>query len=119
MPQTVLEFREVIKRFGTVAAVDKVSFSIQSAGIFTLLALRVAVRRRRSDLLLVWRNQGGEILVNDTPVAAPRPNVFVAPDKRELGMVFQNHEDEARSLIMAMIDGIHFFKTKKSDTLAY
>jgi hypothetical protein len=69
-------------------------------------------------LLLVWRNQGGEILVNDTPVAAPRPNVFVAPDKRELGMVFQNHEDEARSLIMAMIDGIHFFKTKKSDTLA-
>jgi ABC-type Fe3+/spermidine/putrescine transport system ATPase subunit len=37
MPQTVLEFREVIKRFGTVAAVDKVSFSIQSAGIFTLL----------------------------------------------------------------------------------
>jgi uncharacterized protein YaiE (UPF0345 family) len=82
------------------------------------LALRVAVRRRRSDLLLVWRNQGGEILVNDTPVAAPRRNVFVAPDRRELGMVFQNHEDEARSLIMAMIDGIHFFKTKKADTLA-
>jgi hypothetical protein len=30
----------------------------------------------------------------------------------------RNHEDEARSLIMAMIDGIHFFKTKKADTLA-
>jgi hypothetical protein len=33
-------------------------------------------------------------------VAAPRLNVFVAPDERELGMVFQNHEDQARSLIM-------------------
>jgi hypothetical protein len=118
MPQTVLEFREVVKRFGLSRR------SIKSVSRFNLerfspcLALRVAVRRRRSDLLLVWRNQGGEILVNDTPVAAPRRNVFVAPDKRELGMVFQNHEDEARSLIMAMIDGIHFFKTKKSDTLA-
>jgi hypothetical protein len=30
----------------------------------------------------------------------------------------QNHEDEARSLIMALVDAIHFFKTKKADTLA-
>jgi ABC-type nitrate/sulfonate/bicarbonate transport system substrate-binding protein len=29
----------------------------------------------------------------------------------------KNHEDEARSLIMALIDGIHFFKTHKADTL--
>jgi iron(III) transport system ATP-binding protein len=37
MGQTVLEFRDVVKRFGTVAAVDKVSFWIQSGEIFTLL----------------------------------------------------------------------------------
>jgi hypothetical protein len=30
----------------------------------------------------------------------------------------QSHEDEARSLIRAMIDATHFFKTKKADTLA-
>jgi len=30
----------------------------------------------------------------------------------------KNHEDEARALILALIDGIHFFKTKKADTLA-
>lgn len=29
----------------------------------------------------------------------------------------KNHEDECRSLIMALIDGIHFFKTNKSDTV--
>ena len=28
-----------------------------------------------------------------------------------------NHEEECRSLIMAMIDGTHFFKTNKQDTL--
>ncbi|HMA81207.1 MAG TPA: ABC transporter substrate-binding protein, partial [Candidatus Binatia bacterium] len=27
------------------------------------------------------------------------------------------HEDESRALIMALIDGIHFFKTQKADTL--
>jgi len=30
----------------------------------------------------------------------------------------KTHEDEARSLVMAMIDGTHFFKTRKADTLA-
>jgi hypothetical protein len=29
----------------------------------------------------------------------------------------RNHEDEARSLIRALIDAIHFFETKKADTL--
>src|SRR5262245_56093210 len=29
-----------------------------------------------------------------------------------------NHEDEARSLIMALIDATHFYKTKKAETLA-
>jgi hypothetical protein len=30
----------------------------------------------------------------------------------------KNHEDEARSLIRALIDATHFFKTRKADTLA-
>ena len=92
MAQTVLEFREVVKRFGTVAAVDQVSFAIQSGEIFTLLGpsgcgktttLRLAAGLEEPD--------DGEILVNGTAVAAPRRNVFVAPDKRELGMVFQSY----------------------------
>jgi ABC-type sulfate/molybdate transport systems ATPase subunit len=119
MPQTVLEFREVVKRFGTVAAVDKVSFSIQAGEIFTPLGPSCCGKTTTLRLAAgLEEPEGGEILVNGTPVAAPGRNVFVAPDKQELGMVFQNHEDEARSLIMAMIDGIHFFKTKKAHTLA-
>jgi ABC-type nitrate/sulfonate/bicarbonate transport system substrate-binding protein len=30
----------------------------------------------------------------------------------------KNHEEEVRSLILALIDAIHFYKTKKADTLA-
>jgi hypothetical protein len=30
----------------------------------------------------------------------------------------QNHEAEARSLIRALVDAAHFFKTKKTKTLA-
>ena len=37
MAQPVLEFREVVKRFGAVNAVDGVSFSVQRGEIFTLL----------------------------------------------------------------------------------
>jgi ABC-type sulfate/molybdate transport systems ATPase subunit len=119
MPQTVLEFREVVKRFGTVAAVDQVSFAIQSGEIFALLGSSGCGKTTTLRLAAgLEEPEGGEILVNGTPVAAPHRNVFVTPQKRELGMVFQNHEDEARSLIMAMIDGIHFFKTKKADRLA-
>ena len=29
----------------------------------------------------------------------------------------KNHEDEARALIMALIDGVHFFKTHKAETV--
>ena len=29
----------------------------------------------------------------------------------------QKHEEEARALIMALVDGIHFYKTNKADTL--
>jgi chromosomal replication initiation ATPase DnaA len=29
----------------------------------------------------------------------------------------KNHEEEARSLILALIDAIHFFKTKRAETL--
>ena len=37
MAPPVLEFRAVIKRFGTVNAVDGVNFAVQRGEIFTLL----------------------------------------------------------------------------------
>ena len=89
MAQTVLEFREVVKRFGTLAAVDQVSFSIEPGEIFTLLGPSGCGKTTTLRLVAgLEEPDDGEILVNGTPVAAPRRGVFVAPDKRALGMVF-------------------------------
>ena len=92
MGQTVLEFREVVKRFGTVPAVDNVSFSIQSGEIFTLLGPSGCGKTTTLRLFAgLEEPDDGEILVNGTAVAAPRYNIFIAPDKRQMGMVFQSY----------------------------
>ena len=92
MAQAVLEFRGVVKRFQSVHAVDGVSFAIQPGEIFTLLGpsgcgktttLRLAAGLEEPD--------GGEILLNGAAVAAPKQGVFLPPEKRRLGMVFQSY----------------------------
>ena len=92
MAQPVLEFRDVSKQFGTVAAVDHVSFSINSGEIFTLLGPSGCGKTTTLRLIAgLEEPDDGEILVNGTPVAAPRRGTFVAPDKRQMGMVFQSY----------------------------
>lgn len=92
MAQAVLEFRGVVKRFGTVAAVDQVSFSIQPGEIFTLLGPSGCGKTTTLRLVAGLEDpDDGEILVNGIAVAVPRRGIFVAPDKRELGMVFQSY----------------------------
>jgi ABC-type Fe3+/spermidine/putrescine transport system ATPase subunit len=92
MAPAVLEFRGVLKRFQTVNAVDGVSFSIFPGEIFTLLGpsgcgktttLRLAAGLEEPD--------AGEILINGTAAAAPERGLFMPPEKRRLGMVFQSY----------------------------
>jgi ABC-type Fe3+/spermidine/putrescine transport system ATPase subunit len=92
MAPAVLEFRGVLKRFQTVNAVDGVSFSILPGEIFTLLGpsgcgktttLRLAAGLEEPD--------GGEIVINGKAVAAPERGLFLPPEKRQLGMVFQSY----------------------------
>ena len=92
MAEPVLEFRSVTKLFGAVRAVDGVSFSIQSGEIFTLLGPSGCGKTTTLRLVAgLEEPDDGEILLNGIPVAAPRRNVFVAPDKRQMGMVFQSY----------------------------
>src|SRR6516164_7773733 len=73
MAQSVLEFREVVKRFGTLAAVDQVSFSIEPGEIFTLLGPSGCGKTTTLRLVAgLEEPDDGEILVNGIPVAAPR-----------------------------------------------
>jgi ABC-type Fe3+/spermidine/putrescine transport system ATPase subunit len=92
MAPAVLEFRGVLKRFQTVNAVDGVSFSIFPGEIFTLLGpsgcgktttLRLAAGLEEPD--------AGEILINGVSAAAPERGLFLPPERRRLGMVFQSY----------------------------
>src|SRR5215472_5750519 len=92
MAQPVLEFRDVSKRFGAVSAVDHVSFAIAHGEIFTLLGPSGCGKTTTLRLVAgLEEPDDGEILVNGAPMAAPRHNIFVAPDKRQMGMVFQSY----------------------------
>jgi ABC-type Fe3+/spermidine/putrescine transport system ATPase subunit len=88
----VLEFREVVKRFGSVDAVDRVSFLIQPGELFTLLGPSGCGKTTTLRLIAgLEEPDEGEILLNGEPVAAPRRGIFVVPDKRQMGMVFQSY----------------------------
>ena len=92
MAQPVLEFRDVSKRFGAVSAVDHVSFTIAHGEIFTLLGPSGCGKTTTLRLVAgLEEPDDGEILVNGAPMAAPRRNIFVVPDKRQMGMVFQSY----------------------------
>ncbi|MBM4299015.1 MAG: ABC transporter ATP-binding protein, partial [Deltaproteobacteria bacterium] len=92
MSEAVLEFRSVVKRFGAVNAVDGVSFSIAPGEVFTLLGPSGCGKTTTLRLVAgLEEPDGGEILIRGAAVAAPDRGLFAAPEKRQLGMVFQSY----------------------------
>ena len=92
MSDAVLEFRSVVKRFGAVNAVDGVSFSIAPGEVFTLLGPSGCGKTTTLRLVAgLEEPDGGEIFIRGAAVAAPARNLFAAPEKRQLGMVFQSY----------------------------
>src|SRR5215472_1925195 len=88
----VLRFTNVSKLFGSVKAVDDVSFDIHRGEFFTLLgpsgcgkttSLRIVGGLEHPD--------DGEVALRGNLVAAPRAGIAVSPDRRNLGMVFQSY----------------------------
>lgn len=90
--EAVLEFSEVSKNFAHVPAVEEVSFHVHPGEFFTLLGpsgcgktttLRLAAGLEEPD--------DGEIRLRGAPIASPRRGIFLPPDKRQMGMVFQSY----------------------------
>jgi iron(III) transport system ATP-binding protein len=92
MPPPVLEFRQVVKRFNAVNAVDGVNFSVQPGEFFTLLGPSGCGKTTTLRLVAgLEEPDAGEILIDQIAVAAPERGLFVAPEKRRMGMVFQSY----------------------------
>ena len=90
--ETVLALDRVSKRFGEAAAVDSVSLSIRRGEIFTLLGPSGCGKTTTLRLVAgLEQPDGGEITLRDRVVASAARRLFVAPNRRNLGMVFQSY----------------------------
>ncbi len=92
MSEVVLEFSSVTMRYGDVVAVDGISFTVSAGELFTLLGPS-GCGKTTTLRLVAWLEEpeGGEILLNGEPIAAPSRGIFLPPDKRQMGMVFQSY----------------------------
>jgi len=92
MAPPVLEFRNIVKRFDTVTAVNAVSFSVNRGEIFTLLGPSGCGKTTTLRLVAgLEEPDDGEIILDGKTVAAARQGTFAPPEKRRLGMVFQSY----------------------------
>ena len=90
--ETVLALDRVSKRFGEVGAVDSVSLSIGRGEVFTLLGPSGCGKTTTLRLVAGLEHpDAGEITLRDRVVASAARRHFVAPNRRNLGMVFQSY----------------------------
>lgn len=88
---TVLELDGVTKRFGSEFAVDELSLSIQEGELLTLLGPSGCGKTTTLRLIAgLERPDGGSIRVGGKKVAAAGERAFVPPERRDVGVVFQD-----------------------------
>jgi ABC-type Fe3+/spermidine/putrescine transport system ATPase subunit len=89
---TVLSLDGVSKRFGPVPAVDRVSLEIERGQLFTLLGPSGCGKTTTLRLVAGLEHpDAGTITLRGRVVASVQERRFVAPHKRNLGMVFQSY----------------------------
>ncbi len=82
----------VTRRFGEVTAVDAVSLAIEPGEFVTLLGPSGCGKTTTLRMVAgLDRNDAGRILIGDRVVSDPAAGVFVPPERRQLGMVFQSY----------------------------
>jgi iron(III) transport system ATP-binding protein len=82
----------VSKRFGTVRAVDGVSLAVADGRLLTLLGPSGCGKTTTLRMIAgLEQNDAGRITIGDRLVSDPASGLFVAPERREIGMVFQSY----------------------------
>jgi iron(III) transport system ATP-binding protein len=90
MPSVIVE--HVSKRFTTVRAVDDVSLAVADGQLLTLLGPSGCGKTTTLRMIAgLEQNDAGRIAIGDRVVSDPAAGVFVAPERREIGMVFQSY----------------------------
>jgi len=88
----IVALERVTKRFGSVVAVDDVSLEVKRGEFVSLVGpsgcgktttLRSVAGLERPD--------GGEVAIDGMLVSAPAKGIYVATEKRDIGMVFQSY----------------------------
>ena len=90
MPGVMLE--QVGRNFGPVTAVDRVSLTIDDGEFVTLLGPSGCGKTTTLRMVAgLERNDTGRITIGDRVVSDAVAGLFVPPDHRQLGMVFQSY----------------------------
>ena len=87
-----LEVQNLVKYFGNDRAVDDISFSVPKGAFLTLLGPSGC--GKTTTLMSVaglHAIDGGRIRVGDIVYTSPSEGLFLPPEKRDIGMVFQSY----------------------------
>jgi len=90
MPGVVVD--GVSKHFGGVRAVDSVSLSVADGRLLTLLGPSGCGKTTTLRMIAgLEQNDAGRIMIGDRVVSDPAAGISLAPERREIGMVFQSY----------------------------
>ena len=89
---SAVRLSEVSKSFGSVRAVDGVSFEAAEGKFLTLLGPSGCGKTTTLRMIAgLERNECGLIEIGGRSMSQPDENVFVPPERRNIGMVFQSY----------------------------
>jgi iron(III) transport system ATP-binding protein len=90
MSQVVLQ--NVSKSYGAVAVVKDLTFTIQDGEFVSFLGPSGCGKTTSLRIIAgLERNDSGVVMIGDKVVSAPAEGIFVPPEKRHAGMVFQSY----------------------------
>ena len=89
---SMVEISHLEKRFGAEVAVDNVNLSVAKGEFVTLLGPSGCGKTTTLRCIAgLERLDAGEISIGQTIVVSADKNIFLDPEKREIGMVFQSY----------------------------
>ncbi len=87
-----VEVQGLVKVYGNDRAVDDVSFSVPKGAFLTLLGPSGCGKTTTlMSIAGLHSIDGGRISVGDAVYTAPEQGIFMPPEKRDIGMVFQSY----------------------------